>query len=166
MKLLRFAFIFLFLNSACSKDSATPKGSESAGSWTLGTITFQAKTYTKFALDGQWFSTVDGYNNTNTPFDLIAISFTGKFPDTQGTFRVGSYNNEVNFCHMVRVVTNANTANQKVYSMPQFANAWGSGSVEVFNGKRYLNINSIKVYEISGNVLVDSSTVSVSRLEY
>lgn len=162
----QLTIVFCLLLLSCSKDDAK---ATSSGTWTVGGETFTAIDHGRGPNIVQWFDGKYDNGNTTDRLNSVVLEFSEEVPMADTTFglqRIAAAG--VNICSFIRVNLEGNTPNIKTYQMHNRIRGQQSiGSVFTENGKRYMNINPMKVYQISdAGEILDSTTFSARKLEY
>jgi hypothetical protein len=179
MPVMRLIYIlfFLFIIWGCSKDHSiitpTPNPSETLGSWTVKGKTFTAISYRKLTNTISWYDVYDMFLGTDTNINNITIFFTEKMPTIPGIYEIGgveegSTSIPKNICKTITAGVGLDLSNPKFYTTPTtYQIPWGNATVTVQNGKHYMTIAPITIYQVDqSNRIIDSTSLSTFNLEY
>lgn len=176
MRLLSLLCLMLVL-WACSKDhdasQPVPRTSQSLGSWTIKGKTFTAISYRKLSNTISWYDVYDMFLGTDTNINNITIFFSKEMPTVPGTYEIGSVEAaapavEQNHCKTITAGVGLDLGNPKFYTTPAvYRIPWGKATVTVQNGKHFMTIAPITIYQVDqSNRVIDSTSLSTLNLEY
>src|SRR5688572_12619888 len=176
MRLIYLAVFLLFL-WACSKDhdasQPVPRASESLGSWTIKGKTFTAVSYRKLTNTISWYDVYDMFLGTDTNINNITIFFSKEMPTIPGSYEIGlveaaSPSIDRNHCKTITAGVGLDLGNPKFYRTPEtYRIPWGTATVTVQDGKHFITIPPITIYQVDQlNRVIDSTSLSTVNLEY
>ncbi|HSB93236.1 MAG TPA: hypothetical protein VLC28_08970 [Flavitalea sp.] len=167
----------LFFMWACSKDQdnsrPVPRTSESLGSWTVKGKTFTAISYRKLSNTISWYDVYDMFLGTDTNINNITIFFSKEMPTVPGNYEIGMVQSanpsvERNHCKTITAGIGLDLSNPKFFTTPAvYRIPWGTATVTVQNGKHFMTIPPITIYQVDQlNTVIDSTSLSTFNLEY
>jgi len=176
MRIFYLAMMSLTIG-ACTKnhdDVQPPRlSSDTLGTWTIKGRTFTALSYRRMTNTVTWYNVKDMFFGTEPDVNELTLSFTEKMPTIPGTYEVGSVLSagplvNKNFCRIIKAGVGTDLYNPEYFTTPStYTIPWGNATVTVEDGKHFITIAPIKIYEIDpGSRVIDSTSVSVLNLEY
>jgi hypothetical protein len=174
---LIYLFVLLIFVWACSKehggDPAVQNTSQSLGSWTIKGKTYTAISYRKLTNTISWYDVYDMFLGTDTNINNITIFFSEEMPTIPGNYEIGVVDLgtpaiDKNHCRTITAGVGLDLGYPKFYTTPAtYRIPWGTATVTVQNGKHYMTIAPITIYQVDQmNRVIDSTSLSTVNLEY